>query len=195
MSDMAAELTLHKITVAQFHRMAEAGILEERERVELLDGLLVDMSPVGPPHKALHAEITRYLNGVLGARASVGPGFSIPLGDFNEPLPDIVILAPRGNEYFRREPAPDEILAVVEVADSSLKKDTGFKRDLYAQFGIPDYLVADTSNRVLLRYAEPVNGEYNWVERMTDGSTFALAALPEITLRADPFLVPADLCT
>lgn len=190
MSDMLLELEPRKITIAEYHRMAEVGILRPHERVELLDGRLVAMSPIGPQHVSLHARITEYLVLTLLGYASIAPQVSIPLGDFDEPEPDIAVRAPEPTHYFDRYPSVDETYAVIEIADSSLAKDTGPKRDLYARFAIREYLIVDVKNRTLLRYTEPVDGRYGEPQRLSYGDTFALTALPGIMLDVDRFLPP-----
>ncbi len=196
MSDMAtAELNPRKITVDEYYRMVETGILRRNERVELLDGVVVEMSPIGPPHRALHWQIDDYLKRVLSGRALVSGQWSQPLDKFNEPQPDIIILASKIEEYFKRDASLEELYAIVEVADTSLRTDTGFKRDLYARFGIPDYLVADVENRRLLHYARLLDGRYGEPQQLSYGDTFTVKALPDIVLDADPFLLPRNDCS
>lgn len=190
MSDMLLEMQPRKFTVAEFHRMAEEGILRDDERVELLDGLLIPMSPIGPPHRALHWQIDDYLKRVLSGQALVSGKWSQPLGEFNEPQPDIIILALKPEEFFKRDAFVEEVYAMVEVADTSLVTETGFKRDLYARFGVPDYLVADVGNRRLLHYALPIDDRYGEPQHLSYGDTFTLQARPDIILNADPFLLP-----
>lgn len=190
MSDMTNELTLHRISVAQYHVMAEKGIVAEDDRVELLDGLLVDMSPIGRAHWLGHAELMRYLIRVFGDRALVAGQLTLPLGDFSEPQPDIVVFAPRSAEYRRREPLVEEVFAVIEIADSSLSKDTGFKRDLYARSGVREYLVVDLTNELLRRFTKPTEGSFAQVEQLKSGATFSLEALTDVALEVDAFLPP-----
>ncbi len=88
--------------------------------------------------------------------------------------------------------SPEEVVAIVEISDSSLRKDTGPKRDLYARSGIVDYLVADVTNRLLLHYVHPSKGEYAEPQRLSYGNSFTLVGLSDIELKADPFLPPRD---
>jgi len=188
MGDMAAELVPRPLTIADYHRMAEAGIIDSGERVELLDGLIITMPPIGIPHWTRHIRVVDYLGEKLRGRALVAGDISIPLGDRNEPEPDIAVLAPLHYRRLNRTPEPSEIYAMIELADSSLPKDTQTKRRLYARFTIADYLVVDLEADVLLHFSQPVHDDYPEPRRLGPGATFTLAALPDITLDAGRFL-------
>jgi Uma2 family endonuclease len=190
MSDMLLAMEPRKITVAEYHRMAAEGILGDDERIELLDGLLISMSPIGRAHWALHLQIDAYLKIALAGRAAIGGQTSLALGDFNEPQPDIAVLAPNVSEYFTRPVGCHEIYALIEIADASLAKDTGPKRDLYARFAIADYLVADVQNVSLIQHSQPVDGRYARLQRLGYGDAFSLATFPSVVLDVDPFLPP-----
>jgi Uma2 family endonuclease len=190
MSDMALDIIPRKITVSEYHRMAEVGILADDERVELLDGMLVKMSPLGRPHRMVHALIVEYLNRTLGERAIVQGMASVQLGEYSEPQPDILVLPRKLNEFVLREPDPAEAYAVIEISDSSLRKDTGIKRRLYGKFRVLDYLVVDVKARELLRYTGPFDEWDAKPERLSPGGTFHLVSLPDIELDVDRFLAP-----
>jgi len=120
-----------RFTVDEFHRLVEAGILDADERVELLDGLLVLMSPIGMDHWKSHGRVSAYLTTRLEGRAFVVPGGSFPLGLRDEPQPDIALLPPKWPESDDRPQPPDDMLAFIEISDSSLRKDTDLKARLY----------------------------------------------------------------
>jgi len=124
-SDTVPELQVREFTVAEFHRMAEAGIIRPEERVELLDARLVRMPPIGVRHWDRHAAIVQYLNGALRGRAKVVGQGSFPLGFRSEPQPDVALLAPGGYELEERAPTPREIFALIGLAESSLALDFG----------------------------------------------------------------------
>jgi hypothetical protein len=115
---------------------------------------------------------------------------SIALGDQNHPQPDVIVLPRTPDEFMDRDPAPSELYAVIEVANSSLRKDTGIKLDIYGRFQIADYLVVDLKSRVLLRYRATAQGEYGPPERLGSGATLRLAAFPDVGLDVDRFLPP-----
>lgn len=191
MGDMAVELEPRTFTVAEYHRMVEAGILGARERVELLDGVIVSMPPIGVPHWSRHGHILKYLFGKLDGRAQVQGQISIPLGEWSEPEPDVAVLADLPYDRLNRVPASAEIYAVVELSESSLKKDTGTKRRLYASFVIADYLVVDLAGDVLLHFSAPRDGDYPDPRSLGRDDSFVLTALPDLVLAAGPFLGPS----
>ena len=188
MGDMAVELNPRTFTVAEYHQMVDAGILDEGERVELLDGLIVTMPPIGVPHWTRHRVVQEYLATMLRGRAQVHGQISLPLGDRSKPEPDLAILADIPYERLNRVPSPPEIYAMIELAESSLRKDTQTKRRLYARFGIADYLVVDLAGDVLLHYANPRDGDYPEPDRLGCDNIFSLAAIPDVVLSAEPFL-------
>jgi Uma2 family endonuclease len=190
MSDMALDYVPRKITVSEYHRMAAVGILADDERVELLDGTLVTMSPIGRSHRMVHALIVEYLILALGERAIVQGMSSVQLGDYSEPQPDILVLPRNLDEFVLREPDPTEVHAVIEIADSSLRKDIGIKRRLYGDFHVADYFVVDVQARVLLRFTAPVATWDAQPERLGVDDTFRLRSLPDIELAAKRFLPP-----
>jgi Uma2 family endonuclease len=188
MSDMAIEYKLREFTVDEYHRLAEIGMLRPDERVELLDGAIVEMSPIGNRHWRQHARISAYLAATLGDDAFVVPQGSFPLGPKNEPQPDLAVLAPLHRADAERDPTPEEIYAVIELADSSLGKDTGPKLRLYARFGIPDYIVVDLEGDILIHYRDPHELGYRSEDRLHATDTFTIRRLAPIALSAAPFL-------
>ncbi len=189
MSDMAVEINPRRLTVAEYRRMGEVGILDANERLELVDGAIVHMSPVGRPHRARHAYLVEYLIGVLGDRARVAGQYSLALGNDNEPQPDVLIL-PTSLDLDLRDPEPHDVYAVIELSDASLRFDTGFKRELYARFAIAEYLVVDLNGGVVIRHTQPSHGAFGAIERLGRGDAFRLLAVPDIELDVDRFLPP-----
>ncbi len=186
---MAIDYKRRDITVDDYHRMADAGIFGPEERVELIDGELIDMPPIGTPHSARHAIIDHYLAETLGVRAFVVPQGSFPLDRRSEPQPDIAVLAPR--DYHGRGPdTPGEIFALIEIAQSSIGFDLGRKQRLYASRGIREYLVIDIGKNRLIRFTEPSDLAYNDERDLGYGDQFALVAGPDVMLLSDPFLAP-----
>jgi hypothetical protein len=187
-SEMALEYKLREFTVAEYHRLAEIGMLRPEERVELLSGAIVEMSPIGPRHWDRHLRIVKYLIQMLAERAEVAGQSSLPLGGRDEPQPDIAVLAPRRYAPPRPPPSPSEIYAVIEISDTSLLKDIGPKLRLYARHGIADYLMVDLDADALLHYREPHALGYHVCDRLGEGHTFELAALGGIHLQTTAFL-------
>jgi Uma2 family endonuclease len=187
MSDMA-QLAPRPFTVNEYHRMADAGLFAD-ERVELLDGVIVTMSPIGKRHWRRHATISAYLHEMLGARALIVPQGSFPLGDRNEPQPDLAVVAPHIDES-KEIVSPQDIYATIELAENSPAIDLGPKLRLYARFGIQDYAVVDLATNLLLHHTEPDDLGYRRVERLGPDATFVLQRVPGIVLHSDPFLAP-----
>ncbi len=146
MNDMAVEFKRYPFTVAEYHRMFETGVLDARTQVELIDGELIEMPPIGPMHIGRHALITKYLINVMGDRATILPMGSFPLGLHNEPQPDLAIFPFDASFYQGRPyPPPEDFVAFIEISSSSFSFDSRVKMRLYARFGIPDYLIVDPS--------------------------------------------------
>ncbi|MGD0051663.1 MAG: Uma2 family endonuclease [Vulcanimicrobiaceae bacterium] len=187
MSDMVTDYTLRPFTVEEYHRLADIGLLRPEERVELIDGAIVEMSPIGQNHWGSHLQIVSYLVRALTGAAEVAGQASLPLGTRDEPQPDVAVLALRA---YKGGPSvePEEIYAAIEIADSSLKKDIGPKLRLYARHRIADYLVVDLRGDVLLHHREPHDLGYRVCTTLRSGDVFTLTALPDIVLRADAFL-------
>jgi Uma2 family endonuclease len=188
MSEMAQQLKLREFSVEEYHRLAEAGILAPDERVELLAGAIVEMSPIGVDHWVRHGDIVAYLVRLLGSAAFVAGQASLELGKRDEPQPDIAVLAPRRYERPNPLPKTDEIFAVIELSDSSLAKDLAPKLTVYARHAIADYVVVDMKANVLMHHSRPNGLRYDRCDRLTPDDDFTLTALPAIRLSASSFL-------
>ena len=189
MNDMAVEFKRYPFTVSEYHHLFDAGVLDDRARVELIDGELIEMPPIGPQHISRHILITRYLIRTLDDRATVAPMGSFPLGDFNEPQPDLAIF-PYDRAAYENQPfpSPDRFVAFIEIAASSFSYDSGIKMKLYARFGIPDYLLVDVLKNRLVLYRDPSPDGYATVRELSYDDIFTLVNLPDLDLLADAFL-------
>jgi Uma2 family endonuclease len=186
---MAATLVKRRFTVDEYHRMGQVGILPERERVELIDGEVLAMTPVGARHGACVASANRALVKAAGNDAIVQPQGATQLNLFSEPQPDIMLLRPRDDFYAAHHPGPEDVLLVVEIADSSLDYDRGVKARLYAAAGIQEYWLADLKANILWRLSSPDRGTYRGVEPCHRGRTIAPGMLPSCIVATDVFLV------
>jgi len=137
----------HLISVDAFTRMGETGILGSADRVELIDGEIIDMSPIGVLHAAIVARLASTLSQRLGEQAVVWCQNPLRLGDLSAPEPDIAVLRARGDYYTTAHPTPADVLLVIEVAESSLEYDLRTKVPLYARHGIPEVWVIDAATR------------------------------------------------
>jgi Uma2 family endonuclease len=186
---MALEYTPRAFTVPEFRRLAQLGILRSDERVELLDGIIVEMHPTGAHLWRAHDRIVRYLEAAVGARVLVAEQSSLPLGERNEPRPDVTLMH-RAESTSAGEPRPEAIVAIVELANASSRIELGPKLRLYARSKIADYLVVDLEANALLHHAKPHEADYQHVARLSYGETFSLTRLADVALRVDPFLEP-----
>lgn len=185
---MAGAVLRRRFTVDDYYRMADAGILSDRDRVELIDGEVVAMSPIGPRHAACLSRATRALVVAVGGSAIVQPGGPVRLDRFNEPQPDLMLLRPRADFYASAHPGPHDVLLVVEIADSSLRYDRDRKARLYAEWGIPEYWLADLTANRLWRHSSPQDGAYRHVEPQRRGQAIAPCLLQNCTVAIDVFL-------
>ncbi len=150
--------TLAKWSIENYHNMIDAGILNNRH-VELLAGEIVEMTPEKPIHYSTAKRNVRYLEQVLAGKADVRFNGPITLGD-SEPEPDIAIVRLPESQYCDRHPGPADIFWLVEVAQSSLRKDLEIKRVVYAKAKIPEYWIIDLSSQSLIIFRDPRWGEY-----------------------------------
>ena len=181
MSSTAREIYhSHRYTVGDYYRMVEAGILNENSRVELIEGEVVDMPPIGSWHSGLTARIQNSLSRAVGQKAIVWTQNPIRLDDFSELQPDVALLRPRPDFYTGAHPTPCDVLLLVEVADSTLKYDREIKIPLYARHGIPEVWLVDVAGRELVVHRQPRQAAYAEIERPAGREPFFLAALPDI---------------
>ena len=150
----------HRWTVAEYHRMGEVGLLHEDSRVELIDGEIIEMAPIGSAHGGNVKRFIRLFSKVIGNKAIIAAQDPVVLSGYAEPQPDISILRWRADDYEQSNPHPEDVLLLIEVSDSTLRYDRDVKIPLYAKNGIPEVWLLDIPNRQLEIYHEPINGEY-----------------------------------
>jgi Uma2 family endonuclease len=172
----------HRLTVDDYYRMAEVGILAPDLRVELIEGEIIDMAPPGSLHAAAVDRLTRMLVRAVGDAAIVRVQNPVRLGPHSEPQPDLALLRPRDDFYAAHHPQPADVLLVVEIADSSLRFDRDTKMRLYAQHGIPEAWLVDLRGRRLIRHLAPQQGQYTVVDEPDLGSALRAAAFPDLVL-------------
>jgi Uma2 family endonuclease len=178
----------YRFTVSDYYRMAEVGILDADERVELLRGEVVEMTPIGPPHGGCVNKLIRLLVESTGQRACVSSQNPFSLDDYSEPQPDLVLARPRPDFYSEAHPRPADVLLVIEVADTSLDKDRKVKLPLYAEAGIVEVWIVDVNTNGVEVCREPSGNEYRDVRRFKPGDAITLFALPEVTVQVSDFL-------
>ena len=153
--------TPHRFTRQEYHRLAESHLLAD-ERVELLDGVIITMSPQNSPHAATIHRLLFTLLPVVGDVAYIRVQAPIVLNDWSEPEPDIVICQPDPSDYAQHHPRADQVMVVIEVADSSLAYDQVQKAQAYAASGIPEYWIVNLADRTVAILTNPSidNGQY-----------------------------------
>ena len=187
---MAVALRTHRFTADEYLRMAEVGILSFDDRVELIDGEVLAMTPIGPRHSATVDRATRLFTSQLGAEAIVRVQGPVRLNLFTEPEPDVLILRPRDDFYSSAHPGPVDVLLVVEVSESSIDYDRDVKAFVYAQSGVPEYWVIDLNEQVLLRHTSPADGAYRHIDRIGRDAHIALAQFPHCFIPVGDLIVP-----
>ena len=176
---MSVETIKRRFDVDDYHRMAEAGILTEDDRVELIDGEILAMTPIGPRHNASVNRATRALVTAARDQAIVQVQGSVRLDRFHEPQPDCVLLRPRPDFYASQLPGPRDIVLVIEIAESSLQYDREVKGRIYAESGVPEYWLVDVDDHTVSRFTEPRDGAYRTLRRCHPGESIAPESLPE----------------
>lgn len=171
-----------KFTVYDFQRMGEAGILSEDDRVELLDGEIIEMTPIGSRHAACVSRLNRILNLQLGSEAIISVQNPIQLNDQSEPQPDIALLKPRLDFYEKAHPQPDDILLVIEVADTSVVIDRKTKLPLYAKAGIPEVWIIDLNQQKVEIFSKPSVQGYESISSLNTSDQATPQAFTALTI-------------
>ena len=182
------DLIRRRFTVDEYHRLGEAGILNEDDRVELIRGEIVQMSPIGSRHAACVARLNDLLIGRLRGRAVLWPQNPLVILPDSEPQPDIILLRHRTDFYAARLPEPDDVALLVEIADTSLRYDRRIKGPLYAEAGIRDYWIVDVGSDVVEIYRDPAGGEFRVTERVGRGRTLTPVFFPDTSLPVNDIL-------
>lgn len=169
------------INVEQFHKMGAAGVFPEGTRVELIEGELLKMPPMGTPHAWAVAALTRaFIESPLGRRVFLLPRLPVVLSDISEPQPDITLARLPGDRYRTAQPTAQDIVLLIEVSDSTLAFDRQRKMALYARHGIPEYWILNVQDRQLEVHREPGNGTFSSVQLVPPGTPVCALAFPDL---------------
>ncbi len=167
---MSRELAKRWISADEYERMGEAGIFPSDARLELIEGEIFEMSPIGSPHAACVKYLSRVLNGLSREDLIVGVQDPIRLGDFSEPQPDLTLLRWREDFYRDAHPTPADVLLVVEVADTTVITDRSVKLPLYARAGIPEAWLVNVPEERIEVYCAPAGAKYQNVAEFARGA-------------------------
>ncbi len=185
---MSVQTTNKTVTVNEFYRLAEMGVYSHTDRVELIEGEIVEMSPIG----SNHAGCVDYLNGILsrhlGSKAIIRGQNPIRFDSLSEPLPDIVVLKYREDYYRSKHPEAKDALLIIEVADSSLDHDRNRKVPLYAQNGIEEVWIVNLLAREIEVYRHPEGERYKEIKQYHAGQTISPMAFPEVCLSVEEII-------
>ena len=179
--------TRRRFTVADYHAMAKAGILTRDDRVELLDGDIILMPPIGNWHAANVDHIAYLLMPNLRGKANVRIQGPTRLSDLSEPQPDLMLLPWRDDFYRAGPPKPDDILLIIEVSDTTLDYDRNNKLSAYARAGVPEVWIVSRDDRRIEAYTDPSEGKYSSVRHVGPDETIAPQAFPDVTLEVGQF--------
>jgi Uma2 family endonuclease len=180
---MSVDMVRRRFTVNEYLQMAQAGILSRRPRVELLDGEIVEMTPGNAPHGSSISNLNRLLINGVGPRAVIWPQSTILLSSVSAPEPDLTVLRPRS--YREALPMSEDVLLVVEVSDSSLRRDRELKLPLYARGRIPEYWIVDVNAEVIEVHTGLSGSRYASARRFGKGEFVSPTAFPDLRIPVD----------
>ncbi len=170
----------HLVTADEFQRMGEAGVFEPDARLELIEGEIIEMPPIGPPHSGRVNTLTRLFIQRAGDRAVVSVQHPAVVSDRSVPQPDLALLAARSDDYATAHPRPADVLLLVEVSDTTLRFDLHRKVPLYARCGIPEVWVVDVNDSVIRVFRDPAGGGYRTSFVAGPGDRVACGLMPEV---------------
>jgi Uma2 family endonuclease len=185
---MSVQIARRHFSVTEYYRMIEAGILSESDRVELIDGEVIEMSPIGSRHAACVNRLTMLLTGKLGQTAILSVQNPIRLDEYSELQPDLCLLQPRSDFYAEGHPTSADVLLVAEVADSSVRFDREVKLPLYAQALIPEVWIVNLPAEVVEIYSQPSGGNYRKSQEIKRVEIIQSETIPQLTFDAKAVL-------
>lgn len=172
----------HRLTVRDYHRMADAGILGRDDRVELFDGQIVVKPRISPRHAVFTDTLARTLIQTFAGRAGVRIKCPVVLDDFSEPEPDGALLRPPRERYRDAHPRPDDVFLLIELSDATLAADRGVKLELYARAGVREVWIVDLTTNTVLVHRDPAGAAYRSVVRVDASGVLEVEALPGPTI-------------
>jgi len=179
---MVAELIRHKFNRQEYHALGETGILKPGDRVELIKGEIIHLSPISSLHAAYVKRLNQLFAQKFGDRVLIAVQNPVFLDDYSEPQPDLALLRPRSDFYAAAHPQGEDILLLVEVANTTLEIDRSIKIPLYAASGIPEVWLVNARDRTLETYRQPLGDTYQQVQILSPGAKVTLLALPEVEI-------------
>jgi Uma2 family endonuclease len=185
---MSVQIARRHFNVAEYYKMAAAGVFPEDDRVELIEGEIIEMNPIGSRHAACVGRLTKLLERMAGDRAIVWVQNPVQVNEYSEPLPDVALLKPRDDFYARANPQPSDVFLIIEVADSSVEYDRDIKIPLYAQAGIPEVWIVNLPKEAIEIYTRPLEGEYREISLVKRGESLSAKSFANLTIDASAVL-------
>lgn len=176
------------ITADEYEQMGRAGVFGAAARLELLEGEIFEMSPIGSPHAACVKFLSNFLNRQFAGKLIVGVQDPVRLNAFSEPQPDVALLGWRDDFYRGAHPTPADVLLLVEVADSTVETDRSYKLPLYAQAGVAEVWIVNLPGEVIEVYAEPSGGAYHTARSYARGESARSVTVPDLALAVSEML-------
>jgi Uma2 family endonuclease len=189
---MSVHVLRRRFTVDEYYRMAEAGILHEDDRIELIEGEIVEMAPIGSNHASNVDRLTHLFFERVGRGAIIRVQSPIHLGEYSEPQPDITLLRPRPDFYASAHPGPQDVLLVAEVAETSIAYDREVKSPIYARAGIREYWIVDLAGESVEVYRDPSPDGYRLIRLLKHGDRIAPEAFPDVEIAIDDVLLSGN---
>lgn len=178
----------HLLTVDEYERMCELGIIDADSRIELLDGEMVKMAAIGSKHASVTVRLTDLLVPRCGQQALVVVANPLRLRPRSEPEPDLMIVHRRADYYVSGHPTEKDALLVVEVSDTSIGKDRLVKVPIYARQGVPEVWIVDIQGDRVIVHTEPSGGEYGLIRTAYRGEELRPTLLPAVAITVDEIL-------
>jgi len=175
-------LTAHRFTAGEYYRMAETGLLAPNARVELLDGQIIDMSPIGPLHGGLTKRLNQFFSRTAKGRWVVAVQDPLHLDEHSEPQPDLMLLKPAPGDYTDRHPAPKDVFLIIEVSDTSLHYDREEKLPAYARAGITEVWIVNALEKNIEVHREPHVTSYGSTTVLRSGDKVSPLTFPDIAV-------------
>jgi Uma2 family endonuclease len=181
-------LRRHLLTVDEYYRMAEVGLLVPKARVELIEGEIIDMAPIGTRHGSAVKRLNHLLTAALGDSVIVAVQDSLRLSNRSEPQPDLMVLKARADFYREAHPNADDVLLLIEVSDTTARYDRGVKLNLYARHGVCEVWIVDLDNGLMRTYRNPRGDTYSEVQETAQPGLLAPHALPGVRIDVSKLL-------
>ena len=185
---MGTDVTKKLFNVDEYYRMLDAGILTENDRVELIEGEIIQMSPIGNRHMSCVDRATDLFVSAFKGRAVVSIQHPLRLNKYNEPQPDIVVLKPRADYYASKSHTPEDTFFAVEVSDTTLRYDTKVKLPIYARTGVAEVWIENLQEDLLLVFRKPAGINYNTQLTLRRGDSISPLAFGDVVLKVEELL-------